>query len=163
MRKTLIAYGTRQGATAISANIIAEILKRRFRLEVDVVDLKEKRKFSAKPYNNIVIGSSINIGKWTLEATRFLRNDFKGKKVAIFVSAGDTMQHFRYTHNKEVLDKAISLYIDRQMKWYKVNPFNKKILGGIVKVNGKITLDSWNREEVEAWAMELGKNFVNND
>jgi menaquinone-dependent protoporphyrinogen IX oxidase len=163
LRKTLVAYGTRQGATARSANIIVEILKRKFLLEVDVVDLKENRKFSPNPYNNIVIGSSINIGKWTLEATRFLRSDFTGKKVAIFVSAGDSMQHFRYTNSKAVLDKAISLYIDRQMKWYKVKPFSKKILGGIVKVNGKTTIDSWNREEVEEWAMELGKNFVNNN
>jgi menaquinone-dependent protoporphyrinogen IX oxidase len=161
--KTLIAYGSRQGATARSARIIAEILKSRFLLEVDIVDLKVNKKFSAKPYDNVVIGSSINIGKWTLEATRFLRNDFKGKKVAIFVSAGDTMQHFRYTHDKTMIDKAINLYIDQQMKWYKVKPFSKKILGGIVKVNGEITIDSWDRDEVEKWAMELGKSFVQND
>jgi menaquinone-dependent protoporphyrinogen IX oxidase len=160
MGKTLIAFSTRRGATARSAKVIAEILQSKFLLEVDIVDLKFNRKISVKPYDNIVIGSSINIGKWTLDATRFLRNDFKGKKVAIFVSAGDTMHHFKYTHDRMMLDKAINLYIDQQMKWYKVEPLSKKILGGIVKVNGKTTINSWDRNDVEEWAVELGKIFV---
>jgi hypothetical protein len=49
------------------------------------------------------------------------------------------------------------------MKWYKVKPLSKKILGGIVKVNGKTTIDSWDRNDVEEWAVELGKIFVQNN
>jgi menaquinone-dependent protoporphyrinogen IX oxidase len=41
--KTLIAYVSKQGATEESARKIAETLRAKFQLEVDLVDLKEQK------------------------------------------------------------------------------------------------------------------------
>ena len=41
--KTLIAYETKGGATEESARKIAEVLRSKYQLEVDLVDLKEQK------------------------------------------------------------------------------------------------------------------------
>ncbi len=64
MSKTLIAYGTRYGATAEVAEEMSKILREKFQLEVEVINLEEifpKGKELAI-YTNIIIGSGIKVG-----------------------------------------------------------------------------------------------------
>jgi len=60
--------------------------------EVAEVDLREDRdvkKLNLSPYDLIVVGSGIKMGKWTKQTLKFLKNnkkELKEKKVALFVS-----------------------------------------------------------------------------
>ena len=64
MAKALIAYGTRYGATAATAGTIAGILKDGG-MEVNVVDLKNEKVKNTADYDLVVVGSGIQITRWT--------------------------------------------------------------------------------------------------
>ncbi|MFW9924516.1 MAG: flavodoxin domain-containing protein, partial [Candidatus Thorarchaeota archaeon] len=111
MSKTLIAYGTRKGITAHAAEIISLSLKDNYNLNVDVVDLKKTRKIDLNQYENVILGSSIAIGKWSRHAKKFLKKDFTGKKLFIYVSsalAGEGIQN----NDTEKYNQAIKQYIE---------------------------------------------------
>ena len=61
-KKVLIAYQTKSGATEQSANLIAEVLREKHHLEVDVVDLKQQGRPDIKPYGAVVIGEDAMVG-----------------------------------------------------------------------------------------------------
>ncbi len=71
-----IAYGTKKSVTADAAKRIASLLENKFGLEIDIVDLQHNPSLN-KQYNNIIIGSSVEIGKWTTHTAvvRFLENN----------------------------------------------------------------------------------------
>ncbi|MGA3112428.1 MAG: flavodoxin domain-containing protein [Candidatus Bathyarchaeia archaeon] len=85
--KTLIAYITKGGATEESARKIADVLRSKYQLEVDLVDLKEQKVPDLTPYQNIVVGGGVRGGRVYGKALRFLENDLSGKNVAFFVSS----------------------------------------------------------------------------
>ncbi len=85
--KTLIAYETKGGATEESARKIAEVLRSKFQIEVDLVDLKEQKVLDLTQYKNVVVGGGVRMGRVYSKAIKFLENDFTGKKVAFFVSS----------------------------------------------------------------------------
>ena len=87
INKTLIAYASKGGATEEAAKIIADGLKSKYDLDVDVVNLrKDKKKLSnLDQYTNVVVGSGIRQGKGYNEALDFLKQDFGDKRVAFFV------------------------------------------------------------------------------
>jgi len=86
--KVLIVYGSRYGTAAEIADEIARVMEK----EVAEVDLREDRdvkKLNLSPYDLIVVGSGIKMGKWTKQTLKFLKNnkkELKEKKVALFVS-----------------------------------------------------------------------------
>jgi hypothetical protein len=71
-----IAYGTKKTVTTESAKRIASLLENKFGLEIDIVDLQHNPSLN-KQYNNIIIGSSVEIGKWTTHTAvvKFLENN----------------------------------------------------------------------------------------
>lgn len=98
MAKVLIAYGSRYGSTEEIAHAIAEILERAG-LETQLIDLrrtKQKQWPSIAPFDGVLVGSGIRIGRWTKEAIAFLKanaGEFKALKtkglvVGAFVSSG---------------------------------------------------------------------------
>src|SRR4030042_5976535 len=90
MSKALIAYGTRYGATAATAQTIAEELKKAG-VDADVVDLKREKVSSRADYGLVVVGSGIQIMRWTAAAEKFLRKnrkDLSNRPLAIFVCCG---------------------------------------------------------------------------
>jgi menaquinone-dependent protoporphyrinogen IX oxidase len=149
--KTLIAYETKGGATAKSASIIAEVLRNDHGHEVDIVNLRENRKPDISGYDNVIIGSGIRIGMWYGRAKRFLGTDFKGKKVAVFLSsmrAGDPKQY----------EAARARYIDRVLsKKMKTEPVAAEAFGGWYKKKGEVTDNNLDPDKVRAWAGELGR------
>ena len=88
--KALIVYGTRYG----TANEIAEEINRILKNEgvkVEIKDAKNLKNNDVNPYDLIIVGSGIKMGKWTKDSIKFLKNkqkDLKNKKVAIFVTCG---------------------------------------------------------------------------
>ena len=85
--KTLIAYVSKQGATEESARKISETLRSKFRLEVDLVDLKEQKPLDLVQYQNIIVGGGVRGGRVYGKTLKFLENDLSGKKVAFYVSS----------------------------------------------------------------------------
>lgn len=87
--KTLIAFGTRYGATVTTADQIGKIL-REGGFDVHIINLQKEKVDDIQVYDLIVIGSGVK-KKWTREARRFLKK-FKAalqtKKIALFISSG---------------------------------------------------------------------------
>lgn len=154
MNRTLIAYETKGGVTEESARKIAEVLRSNFGLEVDLVDLKVQKSPDLSQYRNIVIGGGVRAGKVYSQTLKFLENDLSGKRVAFYVSsaqAGTPSSH----------DKAKIKFVESTLNNYsKIEPVSTEAFGGRIKLLGKTLADNVDMLKVEAWAMELGKMFV---
>lgn len=86
--KVLVCYGTRYGSAGEIAENIGEIL-RSHGATVDVINLKKGKVKDLETYDIVVVGSGIQMGKWTKEPLKFLkkhRDTLSRKKVALFVS-----------------------------------------------------------------------------
>lgn len=88
--KTLVVYGSRYGTAAGIAQEIAQEISKEG-IEVDLYNAKDVKKLDISPYDMIIMGSGIKMGKWTKQSLKFLKNNkktLKDKKVALFVSCG---------------------------------------------------------------------------
>ena len=80
MNKTLIAFGTRYGATAKSSEVIAQVLKDKFYHEVEVVKLSsETENVDIAIYDNVIVGTSLAMFSWTKRAKKFLKTTSAGR------------------------------------------------------------------------------------
>jgi menaquinone-dependent protoporphyrinogen oxidase len=151
--KTLIAYATKSGVTEESANAISEVLKNKYKFEVDLLNLIKNPSADITPYDNVFIGSGIRMGRWYKKALRFLYNNFGGKNVFIFISsckAGDPKDY----------EDAINQYIENILvKYPHVKPVEVKAFGGRMKIFGKTITDNYDMENVKSWADEIGKKL----
>jgi len=64
MTRSLIVYGTRYGATASTSEEIAEVLRKEG-FDVRVVNAKEEKVGDIAEYDLIIVGSGIQINRWT--------------------------------------------------------------------------------------------------
>lgn len=134
--KTLIAYETKSGATAESAQKIADVLRSRYQVDVDVVDLKKRDISDFSQYHNIVIGGGVRAGNVYSKAFKCLEQDFSGKNVAFFVSSGETGDPAKY-------QQAKSNFVDNVLaKYPHVHPIATEAFGGCMKILGKTIWDS---------------------
>ncbi len=162
MKNTLIVYGTRKGTTERTAQVIGEMLVLRFSHTVQMVNVRKIRKFRSTlhAFDNLVVGSSIVKGKWVFRALRFLKkNNFNNQKVAIFVTAGVTLNKEIELGipKEEVVKEAIDNYIDKYLETTSIHPVSKMAFGGMIVRSRKEKFNSWKREDIEAWVMQLGK------
>jgi len=152
--KTLIAYVSKMGATAESARKIADVLRSRFQLEVDLVDLKEEKAPDLKQYQNVIIGGGVRGGKVYKKALKFLENDFSGKNVAFYTSSS-------WAGTPGSYENAKAKFVEKIMaKYPQVNPVSTEAFGGRIRYFRKTMLDNTDLAKVEAWAEELGKKFT---
>jgi len=153
-KNTIIVYETRSGVTGESANIIAKVLREKYGFSVDVVNLKEQSKPKLSEYENVFIGSGIRMGRWYGKSKKFLKNNFEGKNVVIFLSAcsaGDPKGH----------DEAVTKYLDNVLaKYPHVKPVAMGAFGGRMKMFGKVQTDTCDPDKVRVWAEEVGKKLV---
>ena len=154
INKTLIAYETKGGATEESARKIADVLRSKYQLEVDLVDLKEQKAPDLSQYRNFVVGGGVRGGKVYSKALKFLKNDFSGKRVAFFVSSSWAGTPGSYENARA---KFVENILD---KYPNVNAVSTEAFGGRIKILGKLMLDNTDLTKVEAWAEELGKKFT---
>jgi menaquinone-dependent protoporphyrinogen IX oxidase len=87
VQKTLVAFASKGGATKETSEIIADVLKNKFRFEVDLLDLRKSSK-NIMVYSNIIIGAGVRGVKVYREALDFLNQDFGQRKLAFFVCCG---------------------------------------------------------------------------
>ncbi len=152
--KTLVAYETKGGATEESARKIAETLRSKFQLEVDLVDLKKQKVPDLAQYRNVVIGGGVRAGKVYEKTLKFLETDLSGKQVAFFVSSGEAGDPKTY-------ETAKAKFVENTLANYpRINAVSTEAFGGRMKILGKMVFDTLNLTKVEAWADSLGKKFT---
>ncbi len=154
--KTLIAYETKGGATEESARKIAEVLRDKFGLEVDLVDLKEQKVVDLPQYQNIVVGAGVRGGRVYSRAIKFLENDLAGKRVAFYVSSS-----WAGTPKQDSYEAAKTKFVENTLaKHPEINAVSSEAFGGRIKMLGKLMLDNTDMSKVVAWAEILGKEFT---
>jgi menaquinone-dependent protoporphyrinogen IX oxidase len=153
--KTLIVYGTRQGSTARTAELIAKTLRAEYDLDVDVRDLK-RESTDPKGYDNIIIGSGIAADRWTGEAQRYLDTDLQGKRVAVFVSAAATAGKARRNGDEKSYQETVKRYIDDVVSKRGLKLISERAFGGKMSFFGKVIIDNWREDDIVKWGEELG-------
>ena len=152
--KTLVAYETKGGATEEAARKLADTLRSKYQLEVDLVDLIEQKVPDLTQYQNVVIGGGVRAGKVYDKALKFLENDLSGKHVAFFVSSAEAGTPGNY-------EKAKVKFVENTLANYpNIKPVATEAFGGRIKILGKTVTDNTDMAKVEAWAEQLGKKFT---
>src|SRR5208282_4407833 len=122
--KTLIAYQTKSGATEEAARKIADVLRSKYQLEVDLVDIKEQKIPDLLQYRNFVVGGGVRGGRVYGKALKFLKNDFSGKRVAFFVSSS-------WAGTPGSYDNAKAKFVENTLaKYPNINPISTEAFGG---------------------------------
>ena len=137
MSKALIVYGTRYGATTGTSEIIADTLRQEG-FEVRVVDAKKDKVHSVIEFDLIIVGSGIQMGKWTKEPEEFLKkyqNELSTKKVALFVSCGSVNPLSEGEQKNKEMDDAKRKYLEDKSVEYNLKPVALGFFGGCYDFN----------------------------
>ncbi len=133
--KTLIVYGTRYGATTGTSEEIARVLQAGC-FDVKVVNAKEEKVRDISPYELVIVGSGMQIGRWTGEAEDFLKRfqaQLTQKKVAIFISS---MKAVPEKEGKpDEVEKIRKAGLDDKIAKYQLNPIAVGFFGGVMNFN----------------------------
>jgi len=184
-KKVLIAYGTRYGATAGTAEEIAKVLQGEG-LEVKLVNLKKEKVKDISEFELIIIGSGMKMEMWTSKTKAFLKkfsSELNKKKVAFFVSSG-ARALMEYKGENEEISRITKKYLEDKASKYYLNPIAMTMFGGIWDYNqmGKIyrkfldaekehfipagfketepgVYDSRNWDEIRKWAKDLASKI----
>jgi menaquinone-dependent protoporphyrinogen oxidase len=154
MNKVLIAYASKCGATEDTVQQIASTLRNKYGLEVDTVNLRHGAHPDFSEYSHVVVGSGIRMKKWYKEAQNFLKNDFQGKNVALFVCSmyeGGNPQ--TYQTAMERLEKVSAEYL-------RSKPFAVEVFGGRMRFAGRLTSDNLDTNQICAWTQVLGEKIA---
>jgi len=136
MTKALIVYGTRYGATARTSEEIAEIL-RKDAFDVRVVNLKEDKVRDIGEYELVIVGSGMQIDRWTGEAEDFLKKfqkELAKKKVALFVSSG-AQALIEHEGKPEKIGRGKKKYLEEKAAKYNLQPVALGLFGGVYDFN----------------------------
>jgi len=131
--KALIVYGTRYGTAAEIAEEIARVIWDEG-IEVDLIDAKFVKDCDVTPYDLVVVGSGIKMGKWTKESLKFLNNNQSAlikKKVALYVSCGAA-------NNEKTKPEGQEKYLDDvALKYLSGKPVAMGLFGSVYDPNAK--------------------------
>ena len=148
MKKTLIAYTSKSGATEQVARIIEEVLKEKPEFDVELANLRKDSPNIAQ-YENIVVGAGVRAGKVYSEALDFLNQDFSNKKVAFFVCCGGAGDPKKY-------DESCTNYVTNVLvKFPNLKTVATDAFGGRMKMLGKTLFDNVDPAKVRAWVETL--------
>ncbi len=137
MKKALIVYGTRTGTTANTSDVIADTL-RQVGFEVKIVDAKKEKVQTISEFDLIIVGSGIQMGKWTKEPEDFLKKyqkELANKKLALFVSCGGANPLSEGEKKNKEMDDAKRKYLEDKAVEYKVTPVALGFFGGCYDFN----------------------------
>jgi menaquinone-dependent protoporphyrinogen oxidase len=137
MSRALIVYGTRYGTTAETSEIIAETLRKEG-FEARIVNSKKEKVQSIDEFDLIIVGSGIQMGKWTKEPESFLekfQNRLSNKKVALFVSCGSANPLSEGEQKNKEMNDAKKKYLQDKSVEYNVKPIALGFFGGCYDFN----------------------------
>ena len=135
-KKVLIVYGTRYGATQSTSEEIAKVLREEG-LEIKVVNIKKEKVKDISPYDLVIVGSGMQMGKWTGEPENFLKQfqkELGNKKLAIFVSSA-AQALLEYEKKAEEIENNRKQYLEQKAAKYDLHPVSMVILGGVWDFN----------------------------
>ncbi len=131
--KALIVYGSRYGTATEIALKISEVLEEEG-VEVDLRDARKFKNYDVNPYDLVIVGSGIKIGKWTKGSLKFLKDNqtiLKDKKVALFVTCGAA-------NNPDTRNEGQEKYLDMVAEKYLINkPIATGLFGSVYDPNLK--------------------------
>lgn len=133
MNKALIVYGTRYGATTRTSEEIAQTLRQEG-LDVEVVNAKAQKIKDISPFNLVIVGSGIQIDRWTGEPEDFLKKfqkELTTKKLALFVCCGSATDKTK----PEASERAKRKYLEEKAAKYRLQPIALGLFGGIYNYN----------------------------
>ena len=126
--KVLVCYGSRYGSTAEIAENIGETLRNRGGI-VEIVNLKNDKVKDLNSYDLIIVGSGIQMGRWTKEPLKFLkknRETLSRKKVALFVSCMSATK-------PETCNQGRRDYLDKiNNDFPEIEPISMGLFGGLI-------------------------------
>jgi len=137
MTKALIVYGTRYGAAASTSEDIAETLRQEG-LGVNVVNAKKDKVQDITDYGLVIVGSGIQINKWTKEPEKFLgkfQKELAKKKVALFVCCGSTEPLDDKEDKATSIKNARTKYLEEKAAKYNLQPIALGLFGGVYDFN----------------------------
>jgi len=137
MNKALIVYGTRYGATAGTSETTAEVLRQEG-VDVKVVNLKKEKVRDISGYDLVIVGSGIQINRWTKPSEKFLKKYQKElikNKVALFVCCGSTHPLDDQEEKATVIEKARTKYLEEKAAKYMLRPVALGLFGGVYDFN----------------------------
>ena len=183
--KALIAYATRYGATTSTSEEIAKVLREKG-ITVKVENVKEEKITDISEFDLILVGSGMQMGKWTREAENFLakfHREFAKKKLALFVS---TMKSVSDREGKTVdVANSRKVALEDKVAKYDLQPISLGFFGGVLDFNkmnfimrrtmgflkpqlekdgfqevqpGVYELRDW--DEIRKWALELATKVL---
>ncbi len=158
MTKALIIYGTRYGATASSSEDIAEALRQEG-FDVKVVNAKEDKVKDITEYKLVLVGSGIQMGKWTKEPEKFLKKfqkELRKKRVALFVCCGSAHPLTEEDGKPEDIEKARKKFLEEKAEKYNLQPAALGFFGGIYNFNKMSRLFRRFMESVKPQLEEAG-------
>ena len=158
--RALVAFGTKYGSTVKVGEEIGRVLRGKG-LEVEVVNLDERKVKDLEPYDLAIVGSAVIIGKWTKGARTFLEQNqdaLSGKKLAMFVCCGDVL-----AEAKERREGAKARYLDQVVMDNGLKPLDTALFGGELDFNKygfliKAVLKD-DRRHIESGGVDLSKPY----
>jgi menaquinone-dependent protoporphyrinogen oxidase len=135
-KKVLIVYGTRYGASAGTSEEIARVLQGEG-LDVKIVNAKKESVKDITEYDLVIVGSGMQMGKWTGEPENFLKKfqkELANKKVAIFVSSG-AQALIEYEKKTDEIVKNRKEYLEDKAAKFNLHPISMAIFGGVWDYN----------------------------
>jgi menaquinone-dependent protoporphyrinogen oxidase len=158
--RALVAFGTKYGSTIKVGEEIGRVLREKG-LEVEVVNLDERKVHDLAPYDLVVVGSAIIIGKWTKGARTFLEQNqasLRGKRLAMFACCGDVL-----AETKERREGAKARYLDQVVMDNGFKPLDLALFGGELDFNKygfliKAVLKD-DRRHIESGGVDLSKPY----
>jgi menaquinone-dependent protoporphyrinogen oxidase len=146
--KILVGYTSKGGATKDASEIIAEVLKNKYNVAVDLIDLKKKTP-KLEDYDKIVVGAGVRAGKVYSESLKFLKQNFEAKKVAFFVCCGGAGDPQKY-------EEACKKYVtDVLANFADLKPISTEAFGGRMKILGKTVFDTFDSKKIQRWAEKI--------
>lgn len=134
INSALIVYGTRYGAAASTSQEIAQMLRQEG-LEVKVANAKGEKIKSIGEYDLVIVGSGIQINRWTSEPEGFLkrfRKDLGKKKLALFVCCGSAS-----SNDATKIAEAKSKYLEEKATKFGLHPAALGLFGGVYNYNNE--------------------------
>jgi menaquinone-dependent protoporphyrinogen oxidase len=132
--KALIAYGTRFGATAGTAQEIAKVFEQEG-MEVKVANLKTEKINDLSEFNLVVVGSGMSMGNWAKEAEEFVKDfhNFEDKRLALFISSLKPVEEKEGRTTPVARIRKIGL--DDKILKYNLKPISVGVFGGVINYN----------------------------
>ena len=152
MKKVLIVYGTRYGATRDTSEKVRDILTTE-EIEVDLVDIDEAEP-SLSGYDGVLIGTGIKMGMWTKKIKKFIKkqkNVLKEKqcKSGFFINCGTASR-------KEKIKEAKEKYIDKKLQDMGINFDIADAFGPIYDFSETSVLSNMSKKIMRAGLIDEG-------